>query len=134
MDAEDFMDSWLMWGNIFFFFLALAITVEVDLIRLRRNDDGNNKSAHQYDMLIERLLLLRPKDDQDNEQCVICLSENEDDVDGGGGERGRGRMLPGCAHAFHKDCVVKWLRNRTTCPLCRSDVAVAAAAAADNMV
>uniref|UniRef100_A0A0D3HHE9 RING-type E3 ubiquitin transferase n=1 Tax=Oryza barthii TaxID=65489 RepID=A0A0D3HHE9_9ORYZ len=131
MDAEDFMDSWLMWGNIFFFFLALAITVKVDLIRLRRNDDGNNKSAHQYDMLIERLLLLRPKDDRDNEQCVICLSENEDDVDGG--ERGRWRMLPGCAHAFHKDCVVKWLRNRTTCPLCRSDVVVAVAAA-DNMV
>lgn len=141
MDAEDIVDC-LMWGIIFFFllacigvalcFLALTIATVVGLIR-RRNDDANNK----YDMLIERLLL-RPKDDQDNEQCVICLSESEDDVDDGGGERGRWRMLPGCAHAFHKDCVVKWLRNRTTCPLCRSDVAVAAAddiiSTADNMV
>uniref|UniRef100_A0A0E0F1T5 RING-type domain-containing protein n=1 Tax=Oryza meridionalis TaxID=40149 RepID=A0A0E0F1T5_9ORYZ len=138
MDAEDIVDC-LMWGIIFLFFLScigvavcfLALTIAMVLGLIRRNDDANNK----YDMLIERLLL-RPKDDQDNEQCVICLSENEDDVDGAG-ERGRWRMLPGCAHAFHKDCVVKWLRNRTTCPLCRSDVAVAAAddiiSAADHM-
>uniref|UniRef100_I1R3F1 Uncharacterized protein n=1 Tax=Oryza glaberrima TaxID=4538 RepID=I1R3F1_ORYGL len=91
MDAEDIVDC-LMWGIIFFFllacigvalcFLALTIATVVGLIG-RRNDDANSK----YDMLIERLLL-RPKDDQDNEQCVICLSESEDDVDDGGGERG----------------------------------------------
>uniref|UniRef100_A0A0E0MIW2 RING-type domain-containing protein n=1 Tax=Oryza punctata TaxID=4537 RepID=A0A0E0MIW2_ORYPU len=123
MDAEDFVD-WLLWATIFLCFLAciavavclLAVTI-AEVVRLirRRNDDGNN-------MLIERLLL-RPKEDE--EDCVICLqSEKEED------ER---VMLPGCAHAFHKDCVVKWLRNHTTCPLCRSHVFVAAAAA-DDMV
>ncbi|KAF8517391.1 hypothetical protein BU17DRAFT_49790 [Hysterangium stoloniferum] len=46
------------------------------------------------------------------EKCVICLDEYEpeDDV----------RLLS-CRHAFHKNCIDKWLETgRNNCPACRS--------------
>lgn len=47
--------------------------------------------------------------------CDICLCEFE-----------RGDVLAWsrnrtCSHHFHRDCVVDWLRRRTTCPSCRQE-------------
>ncbi|TVU01126.1 hypothetical protein EJB05_53425, partial [Eragrostis curvula] len=48
------------------------------------------------------------------EQCCVCISTCRD------GEEMR--RLP-CGHAFHRDCVDRWLaRCRRTCPLCRLHV------------
>lgn len=52
--------------------------------------------------------------DQPAEQCCVCISTCRD------GEEMR--RLP-CGHAFHRDCVDRWLaRCRRTCPLCRLHV------------
>ncbi|GFP79047.1 RING-H2 finger protein atl5 [Phtheirospermum japonicum] len=49
------------------------------------------------------------------DKCSICLSEFAE------GEEGR--ELVDCKHAFHRDCLEKWLQGYTaTCPLCRSSV------------
>ncbi len=53
-------------------------------------------------------------------QCSICLERLQNDVlcetmhD----------VCTGlsCGHAFHKECVVPWLRKHSTCPVCRSNV------------
>ncbi|CAN6326795.1 unnamed protein product [Urochloa humidicola] len=58
-------------------------------------------------------------------QCAVCLGEMED------GELGR--LLPACRHAFHVECIDTWLGVSSTCPVCRT-VAAAAAAAADVAV
>ncbi|KAL4184353.1 hypothetical protein AMTRI_Chr10g225180 [Amborella trichopoda] len=43
--------------------------------------------------------------------CTICLSEmGSDTVDV--------RAMP-CSHRYHRDCIVSWLQNRSSCPLCR---------------
>ncbi|CAN6920133.1 unnamed protein product [Brassica oleracea var. botrytis] len=44
--------------------------------------------------------------------CAVCLSEFED------GEPGR--VLPGCKHSFHVECIDMWFHSHSTCPLCRS--------------
>ncbi|XP_010254027.1 PREDICTED: putative RING-H2 finger protein ATL12 [Nelumbo nucifera] len=47
-------------------------------------------------------------------ECVVCLSKFEDTE--------ILRLLPKCKHAFHIECVDKWLENHSTCPLCRHKV------------
>jgi Ring finger domain len=46
--------------------------------------------------------------------CAVCLSEFEN--------RDILRMLPGCCHVFHPNCIGEWLASNTTCPICRSDL------------
>jgi hypothetical protein len=45
-------------------------------------------------------------------RCAVCLADYAD-----GDEL---RLLPGCRHSFHRQCVDDWLRRRPSCPLCRS--------------
>lgn len=43
--------------------------------------------------------------------CPICLAEF--------GEGEKVRVLPNCNHAFHMECIDKWLTSRSSCPMCR---------------
>ncbi|XVE97571.1 hypothetical protein REPUB_Repub03eG0031000 [Reevesia pubescens] len=44
-------------------------------------------------------------------ECAVCISKFEDsDVL---------RLLPKCKHAFHMNCIDKWLERNSTFPLCR---------------
>ncbi|WOG87389.1 hypothetical protein DCAR_0206613 [Daucus carota subsp. sativus] len=64
---------------------------------LGKNDNNNNNV---------------PRDQK--EECSICLAMFED------GERVK--VLPECLHAYHSECVDKWLKNKSSCPLCRSSL------------
>lgn len=44
-------------------------------------------------------------------ECAVCLSRFEDTE--------ILRLLPKCRHAFHMNCIDKWLENHSSCPLCR---------------
>lgn len=47
-------------------------------------------------------------------ECAVCLSEFADDESL--------KLLPGCFHVFHPECIDQWLENHTTCPVCRADL------------
>lgn len=47
-------------------------------------------------------------------ECAVCLARF-DDAD-------MLRLLPRCRHAFHLDCVDRWLHTSASCPLCRARV------------
>lgn len=46
-------------------------------------------------------------------ECVVCLGQMEE------GEKVR--VLPGCQHLFHVDCIDMWLFSHSTCPVCRAN-------------
>jgi hypothetical protein len=50
-------------------------------------------------------------------QCAICMEELLGEADGVMG-------LPGCSHAFHRGCTLKWFQRAATCPSysCRRDM------------
>ncbi|XP_041989302.1 LOW QUALITY PROTEIN: E3 ubiquitin-protein ligase ATL42-like [Salvia splendens] len=51
---------------------------------------------------------------RDGLECAVCLARFEEvDIL---------RLLPKCKHAFHIDCIDKWLDKHSSCPLCRSKV------------
>ncbi|KAJ8644829.1 hypothetical protein MRB53_006577 [Persea americana] len=47
-------------------------------------------------------------------ECAVCLSRFDDTE--------VLRLLPKCKHAFHLDCIDKWLESHSSCPLCRQRV------------
>ncbi|KAI3468215.1 hypothetical protein Pfo_024878 [Paulownia fortunei] len=49
-------------------------------------------------------------------ECAVCLSRFE--------ETEILRLLPRCRHAFHMNCIDKWLENHSSCPLCRYKIDV----------
>ncbi|XP_023512261.1 RING-H2 finger protein ATL74-like [Cucurbita pepo subsp. pepo] len=49
-----------------------------------------------------------------NTECAVCLGEFEE------GELIKN--LPNCNHSFHSSCIDAWLRNHSSCPLCRLHV------------
>ncbi|KAG4953280.1 hypothetical protein AAZX31_14G055800 [Glycine max] len=65
---------------------------------------------------IKRLpIVLHPRCNRVAEaECCICLGAFAD------GEKLK--VLPGCDHSFHCECVDKWLTNHSNCPLCRASL------------
>jgi len=51
--------------------------------------------------------------DENNRACCICLEPNN--------IKDRVKRLP-CAHIFHEQCILSWLRNTNTCPVCRYEL------------
>ncbi|XP_042511901.1 RING-H2 finger protein ATL8-like isoform X2 [Macadamia integrifolia] len=47
----------------------------------------------------------------EDSQCTVCLAEYQ--------EKDVIRVLPYCGHYFHVTCIDVWLRQHSTCPVCR---------------
>ncbi|KAL6864892.1 hypothetical protein ACP4OV_016043 [Aristida adscensionis] len=56
------------------------------------------------------------EEEDDERECAVCL--------GALAEGEAARQLPRCMHVFHRACVDVWLREHSTCPVCRAEVVV----------
>ncbi|KAL9856579.1 putative transcription factor C2H2 family [Arabidopsis thaliana] len=59
-----------------------------------------------------RFVFKKPSHD---DSCCICLGKY-------GEEKGVGLRKLECSHVFHSQCIDKWLKIKSTCPLCESQV------------
>lgn len=67
--------------------------------------------------IVTHILVVDPSDVPPEEECIICLSrEDEDEVPW--------RQLA-CGHRFHQTCLLEWLAKARRCPVCRMDLHVA---------
>ncbi|XP_039134266.1 E3 ubiquitin ligase BIG BROTHER-related-like [Dioscorea cayenensis subsp. rotundata] len=51
--------------------------------------------------------------DSNNDQCVICRLDYED---------GESLVLLSCKHAYHSECINRWLQINKVCPVCSAEV------------
>lgn len=64
--------------------------------------------------VLERIMIVPTPSISVEEECVICISrEDEDEM--------QWRQLF-CGHRFHEPCLLKWLRKARRCPVCRLDL------------
>jgi hypothetical protein len=59
----------------------------------------------------ERAACVRQARFTERADCPVCLEPHE----------ARASALR-CGHAFHADCIGRWLERARTCPMCRADV------------
>ncbi|PKU70373.1 putative RING-H2 finger protein ATL12 isoform X1 [Dendrobium catenatum] len=80
-------------------------------------DDGRASGIDKA--VIESLPFFRfsaLKGSREGLECSVCLSRFDDAE--------ILRLLPRCKHAFHMDCIDRWLEAHSSCPLCRTRVDV----------
>lgn len=100
----------LLWGNIFLSMASLVICMQLRhlfyefqrrLIRHKnyrkvvRNMEARFPMASQDDMTVN------------DDNCAVCWEKMES-----------ARKLP-CGHLFHNSCLLSWLEQDTSCPICR---------------
>jgi hypothetical protein len=80
-------------------------------------DIGLNEAtlASYYKLLYSQAKLQHKGNDSQPFCCPICLGDYKDSD--------MLRLLPDCGHVFHLKCVDCWLRQHSTCPLCRKSLA-----------
>ncbi|KAL5783302.1 hypothetical protein ACOSP7_008331 [Xanthoceras sorbifolium] len=79
-----------------------------ELIRSTSRFSGIDRAA------IESLPIFRfasLKGSKEGMECAVCISRFDDTE--------ILRLLPKCRHAFHINCIDKWLESHSSCPLCR---------------
>lgn len=57
---------------------------------------------------------VKGNEENESDYCSVCLSQICK------GEKVK--SLPVCNHRYHVDCISPWLKNHTTCPLCRNKI------------
>ncbi|KAH0975861.1 hypothetical protein GBA52_017760 [Prunus armeniaca] len=93
-------------------------TAEYDLLfgQFSENENASTGRPPAANAVVENLpsVVLTQEDvDNSNALCAVC----KDDMNIGE----QAKQLP-CAHKYHGDCIVPWLRIRNTCPVCRHEL------------
>ena len=89
--------------------------------RIRLNNNNSNNNEERIGPIKKEILRFLPcnklkdirKLNEEQKKCLICCQnyKNHDIT----------MTLP-CFHFYHKECIIKWLRKKASCPLCKIDI------------
>lgn len=102
---------------------ALAALTARPLVR-RLGELLNNSGTDPE--VVRHITVLLPDEVQAEEECVICLSRED--------ENGVPWRQLACGHRFHEPCLLEWLAKARRCPVCRLDLHQAHRRAANVLV
>ncbi|XP_022753611.1 putative RING-H2 finger protein ATL50 [Durio zibethinus] len=85
--------SW--YSNMYF-----TIVSNLPWLMLLHDNEFDHNFIHIHALLFQ--LVLNPS----------CVLEDEENL----------KVLPECNHAYHSECVDKWLNSQSSCPLCRASL------------
>jgi len=95
----------------------ISFDIEFEFINQSNNIEENLnyfKSCKEIDQKVSRSEKIKKEDNLLNETCFICMDHYKVNE--------LKRILPNCSHCFHKKCVDKWLKKRSSCPVCRDEL------------
>lgn len=83
----------------------LDFSFDWDLSRKRRGSGGNRVSQNSTTGTNHH-----HEHEGNEDRCAVCLSSGEDTM-----------LLP-CTHQFHGKCILRWVDQNFSCPLCRQEI------------
>ena len=95
----------------------ISFDIEFEFITPINNIEENLNyftSCKEIDQRVSRSEKIKKEDNLLNETCFICMDNYK--------VHELKRILPKCSHYFHKKCVDKWLKKRSSCPVCRDEL------------
>ena len=92
----------------------LLVALVVRFFTRRRERKVQAEAELTITRAIEALPVAPASPERATEECAVCLAPFEAGCD-------VLRELP-CEHAFHKECIDKWLKGEKRCPVCNTDV------------
>lgn len=103
------------WNNVLFHPRMFHYIIEyiVNDIRSEIFNDGSEPISNDHISNIKKILIAEKHLEKDKIQCTICLENIEKN-------EFIGKLK--CKHAYHYDCVLKWLKLHGICPICRYKV------------
>ncbi|KAI3983780.1 hypothetical protein MKX01_001184 [Papaver californicum] len=80
------------------------------------NDHGEIDSVSTKQTVDMMLVVLIENDNNSNHRsCMVCMDRFPVGT--------RAKSLP-CNHIFHDHCILSWLGQHNSCPLCRSEIVI----------
>lgn len=87
------------------------INYNIDESNLELENNSQIENNLQLDNIVLEIKYIIPlKNLKTEDTCTICLETLDEET----------ISLP-CNHLFHKSCIIPWLENKSTCPLCRTE-------------
>ena len=94
----------------------ISFDIEFEFITPSNNIEENSNyfiNCKEIDQKVSKPEKIKKEDNLLNETCFICMDHYKVNE--------LKRILPNCSHCFHKKCVDKWLKKRSSCPVCRDE-------------
>lgn len=63
--------------------------------------------------VLDQCVVTSYQKNEDNKMCVICQCDYEE---------GEQIKTLTCQHQFHDECIMQWLKNHSTCPICHASL------------